>query len=245
MKAIQIKNLKKVYNPYSSFPKIALKDVSLEVEESEFICIMGTSGSGKTTLINVLSTIDDATNGKIQINLHNLITMSENERALLRKNEIGFIFQNYNLIESLRIKDNILFSLRINNIDPKIQQERLNQLTKLDKYPLQCSGGQQQRAAIARALIMQPQIIFADEPTGNLDCENAKELMELFKKINKENHTTIVMVTHDSLVASYSNRLLYLEDGKISKCLERKNKTQEEYYRDIIAITTKMDLAHV
>lgn len=97
----------------------------------------------------------------------------------------------------------------------------------------------------ARALIMQPQIIFADEPTGNLDCENAKELMELFKKINKENHTTIVMVTHDSLVASYSNRLLYLEDGKISKCLERKNKTQEEYYRDIIAITTKMDLAHV
>ena len=188
MKAIQVENLKKVYNPYSAFPKIALKDVSLEVEESEFICIMGTSGSGKTTLINVLSTIDDATNGKIQINLHNLITMSENERALLRKKEIGFIFQNYNLIESLRIKDNILFSLRINNIDPKIQQERLNQLTKqlnieeiLDKYPLQCSGGQQQRAAIARALIMQPQIIFADEPTGNLDCENAKELMELFK----------------------------------------------------------------
>ena len=213
---------------------------------------MGTSGSGKTTLINVLSTIDEATNGKIQINLHNLITMSENEKALLRKKEIGFIFQNYNLIESLRIKDNILFSLRINNIDPKIQQERLNQLTKqlnieeiLDKYPLQCSGGQQQRAAIARALIMQPQIIFADEPTGNLDCENAKELMELFKKINRENHTTIVMVTHDSLVASYSNRLLYLEDGKISKCLERNNKTQEEYYRDIIAITTKMDLAHV
>lgn len=193
MKAIQVENLKKVYNPYSAFPKIALKDVSLEVEESEFICIMGTSGSGKTTLINVLSTIDDATNGKIQINLHNLITMSENEKALLRKKEIGFIFQNYNLIESLRIKDNILFSLRINNIDPKIQQERLNQLTKqlnieeiLDKYPLQCSGGQQQRAAIARALIMQPQIIFADEPTGNLDCENAKELMELFKKINRE-----------------------------------------------------------
>lgn len=157
-----------------------------------------------------------------------------------------------NLIESLRIKDNILFSLRINNIDPKIQQERLNQLTKQlnieeipDKYPLQCSGGQQQRAAIARALIMKPKIIFADEPTGNLDCENAKELMELFKKINKENHTTIVMVTHDSLVASYSNRLLYLEDGKISKCLEKNNKTQEEYYRDIIAITTKMDLAHV
>ena len=184
MKVIKVENLKKVYNPYSTFPKIALKDVSLEVEESEFICIMGTSGSGKTTLINVLSTIDEATNGKIQINLHNLMTMSENEKALLRKKEIGFIFQNYNLIESLRIKDNILFSLRINNVDQKVQQERLNQLAKqlnieeiLDKYPLLCSGGQQQRAAIARALIMQPQIIFADEPTGNLDCENAKELM--------------------------------------------------------------------
>lgn len=252
MKVIKVENLKKVYSPYSAFPKIALEDLNLEVEESEFICIMGTSGSGKTTLINVLSTIDEATSGKIQINLHNLMTMSENERALLRKKEIGFIFQNYNLIESLRIKDNILFSLRINHIDQKIQQERFNQLVKqlnieeiLDKFPLQCSGGQQQRAAIARALIMQPQILFADEPTGNLDCENAKELMELFKKINKENHTTIVMVTHDSLVASYSNRLLYLEDGKISKCSERKNKTQEEYYRDIIEITTKMDLAHV
>lgn len=128
MKVIKVENLKKVYNPYSTFPKIALKDVSLEVEESEFICIMGTSGSGKTTLINVLSTIDEATNGKIQINLHNLMTMSENEKALLRKKEIGFIFQNYNLIESLRIKDNILFSLRINNVDQKVQQERLNQL---------------------------------------------------------------------------------------------------------------------
>ena len=128
MKAIKVENLKKVYNPYSAFSKVALKDVSLEVEESEFICIMGTSGSGKTTLINVLSTIDEATNGKIQINLHNLMTMSENEKALLRKKEIGFIFQNYNLIESLRIKDNILFSLRINNIDKKIKNYGINHL---------------------------------------------------------------------------------------------------------------------
>ena len=227
MKAIKVENLKKVYNPYSAFSKVALKDVSLEVEESEFICIMGTSGSGKTTLINVLSTIDEATNGKIQINLHNLMTMSENEKALLRKKEIGFIFQNYNLIESLRIKDNILFSLRINNIDPKIQQERLNQLTKqlnieeiLDKYPLQCSGGQQQRAAIARALIMKPKIIFADEPTGNLDTQTSHDVMGLLKTVARKYQQTTILITHDMDVAQLSDRIVYMEDGKIRK--ERK-----------------------
>ena len=227
MKAIKVENLKKVYNPYSAFSKVALKDVSLEVEESEFICIMGTSGSGKTTLINVLSTIDEATNGKIQINLHNLMTMSENEKALLRKKEIGFIFQNYNLIESLRIKDNILFSLRINNIDPKIQQERLNQLTKQlnieeipDKYPLQCSGGQQQRAAIARALIMKPKIIFADEPTGNLDTQTSHDVMGLLKTVARKYQQTTILITHDMDVAQLSDRIVYMEDGKIRK--ERK-----------------------
>ena len=168
------------------------------------------------------------------------------------KNEIGFIFQNYNLIDSLRIKDNILFSLRLNKINKEEQIEKLNKLSKqlgieeiLDKYPSQCSGGQQQRAAIARALIMEPKIIFADEPTGSLDSINAKELMVLFRKINKMNNTTIVMVTHDSLVASYSSKLYYLEDGKISKCIEKENKKQEEYYKEIINITTKMDLSHV
>ena len=146
--------------------------------------------------------------------------------------------------------ENIVLPVNLdgNTVDENFMQGIVSMLGLRDKLlsmPSNLSGGQQQRAAIARALIMKPKIIFADEPTGNLDCENAKELMELFKKINKENHTTIVMVTHDSLVASYSNRLLYLEDGKISKCLEKNNKTQEEYYRDIIAITTKMDLAHV
>ena len=178
--------------------------------------------------------------------------MNENEKSKMRKNEIGFIFQNYNLIDSLRIKDNILFSLRLNKINKEEQIEKLNKLSKqlgieeiLDKYPSQCSGGQQQRAAIARALIMEPKIIFADEPTGSLDSINAKELMVLFREINKMNNTTIVMVTHDSLVASYSSKLYYLEDGKISKCIEKENKKQEEYYKEIINITTKMDLSHV
>ena len=257
MAIIEIENLKKVYNPYSAYPKVALNNLSLKVDEGDFVCIMGASGSGKTTLISIMSTIDDATNGKIIIGDKNIATMNENEKSKMRKNEIGFIFQNYNLIDSLRIKDNILFSLRLNKINKEEQIEKLNKLSKqlgieeiLDKYPSQCSGGQQQRVAIARALvarplIMEPKIIFADEPTGSLDSINAKELMVLFREINKMNNTTIVMVTHDSLVASYSSKLYYLEDGKISKCIEKENKKQEEYYKEIINITTKMDLSHV
>ena len=252
MAIIEIENLKKVYNPYSAYPKVALNNLSLKVDEGDFVCIMGASGSGKTTLISIMSTIDDATNGKIIIGDKNIATMNENEKSKMRKNEIGFIFQNYNLIDSLRIKDNILFSLRLNKVNKEEQIEKLNKLSKqlgieeiLDKYPSQCSGGQQQRAAIARALIMEPKIIFADEPTGSLDSINAKELMVLFREINKMNNTTIVMVTHDSLVASYSSKLYYLEDGKISKCIEKENKKQEEYYKEIINITTKMDLSHV
>lgn len=252
MAIIEIDKLKKVYNPNSAYPKVALNDLSLKVDKGDFVCIMGASGSGKTTLISVMSTIDDASGGKILIEGNDIAVMNENQKSLLRKSEIGFIFQNYNLIESLRIKDNILFSLRINKVSKEIQIERLTKLVKqldieeiLEKYPSQCSGGQQQRAAIARALIMEPKIIFADEPTGSLDSINAKELMVLFRDINKVNNTTIVMVTHDSLVASYSSKLYYLEDGKISKCIERVNKTQEEYYKEIINITTKMDLSHV
>lgn len=252
MSYMEIRNLKKVYNPYGVHPKVALNGLDFKVEKGDFICIMGASGSGKTTLVNILSTIDEATGGQILLNQKDLLLLSEKEKANLRKEEIGFIFQNYNLIESLTIKNNILFSLRLNKINKEEQIEKLNKLSKqlgieeiLDKYPSQCSGGQQQRAAIARALIMEPKIIFADEPTGSLDSINAKELMVLFRKINKMNNTTIVMVTHDSLVASYSSKLYYLEDGKISKCIEKENKKQEEYYKEIINITTKMDLSHV
>ena len=190
---LMVDNITKTYGKKGEKQYQALKGVNFKVASGEFVAIMGASGSGKTTLLNILSTLDKPTTGQVCINGKDISNLNANQMADFRSKEIGFIFQNYNLIESLRIKDNILFSLRINNIDPKIQQERLNQLTKQlnieeipDKYPLQCSGGQQQRAAIARALIMKPKIIFADEPTGNLDCENAKELMELFKKINKE-----------------------------------------------------------
>ena len=175
--------------------------------------------------------------------------MNDKQKAQLRKKFIGFIFQNYNLIESLTIKNNILFSLRANQINQSIQNEKLSTISKqlniddiLEKYPHQCSGGQQQRVAIARALIINPQIVFADEPTGNLDSLNTKELMELFVKINKQNNTTIIMVTHDNLVASYSTKMFYLKDGKIDQYIEKKQKSQEQYYKDIMAITAQMNL---
>mgnify|MGYP000944755004 CR=1 FL=1 len=184
---------------------------------------MGASGSGKTTLVNILSTIDEATGGQILLNQKDLLLLSEKEKANLRKEEIGFIFQNYNLIESLTIKNNILFSLRLNKVDQQTQLEKLNELTKMlnieeiiDKYPSQCSGGQQQRAAIARALINEPKIIFADEPTGNLDSKTTMEVLRLMQRIVREQKQTLVMVTHDNNLASYADRRIRIVDGKIT-----------------------------
>ena len=209
---------------------------------------MGPSGSGKTTLVNILSTIDEATSGKVILLGQDISNMSEKDKASLRKSEIGFIFQNYNLIETLKNKDNILFSLRLNNVSLDKQQQALTKISKklgiediIDKFPFECSGGQQQRVAIARALITNPKILFADEPTGNIDSLSARELMELFVKINQENNTTIIMVSHDSFVASYSNKLYYIVDGKIKNLLNKDNLSQFDYYSEIVKITAQID----
>lgn len=247
-KIMAIKNLKKIYGVHGSNPKIAVNDISLQIEQGDFVCIMGPSGSGKTTLVNILSTIDEATSGKVTLLGHDISNMSEKDKASLRKSEIGFIFQNYNLIETLKNKDNILFSLRLNNAPLDKQQQALTKISKklgivdiIDKYPFECSGGQQQRVAIARALITNPKILFADEPTGNIDSLSARELMELFVQINQENNTTIVMVSHDSFVASYSNKLYYIVDGKIKNLLNKNKLSQFDYYSEIIKITTQID----
>lgn len=247
-KIMAIKNLKKIYGVHGPNPKIAVNDISLQIEQGDFVCIMGPSGSGKTTLVNILSTIDEATSGKVTLLGHDISNMSEKDKASLRKSEIGFIFQNYNLIETLKNKDNILFSLRLNNAPLDKQQQALTKVSKklgivdiIDKYPFECSGGQQQRVAIARALITNPKILFADEPTGNIDSLGARELMELFVQINQENNTTIVMVSHDSFVASYSNKLYYIVDGKIKNLLNKNKLSQFDYYNEIIKITTQID----
>ncbi len=222
MSYMEIRNLKKVYNPYGVHPKVALNGLDFKVEKGDFICIMGASGSGKTTLVNILSTIDEATGGQILLNQKDLLLLSEKEKANLRKEEIGFIFQNYNLIESLTIKNNILFSPRLNKVNQQTQLERLHELTKMlnieeiiDKYPSQCSGGQQQRVALARALASKPAIIFADEPTGNLDAKSSKEVVDLLKIAQRKYHETVILVTHDQEIASIADRVITIEDGKI------------------------------
>lgn len=247
-KVMAIKNLKKIYGVRGPNPKVAINDISLQIDQGDFVCIMGPSGSGKTTLVNILSTIDEATSGKVILLGQDISNMSEKDKASLRKSEIGFIFQNYNLIETLKNKDNILFSLRLNNVSLDKQQQALIKISKklgiediIDKFPFECSGGQQQRVAIARALITNPKILFADEPTGNIDSLSARELMELFVKINQENNTTIIMVSHDSFVASYSNKLYYIVDGKIKNLLNKDNLSQFDYYSEIVKITTQID----
>ena len=224
MSYMEIRNLKKVYNPYGMHPKVALNGLDFKVEKGDFICIMGASGSGKTTLVNILSTIDEATGGQILLNQKDLLLLSEKEKANLRKEEIGFIFQNYNLIESLTIKNNILFSLRLNKVDQQTQLEKLNELTKMlnieeiiDKYPSQCSGGQQQRVAIARAIVNRPKVLIADEPTGNLDPETSKEIINVLMRINEEQGTTVLVVTHDQkIVQEHKKRTILMEDGCIN-----------------------------
>ena len=215
--------LNKVNYSYKNGKKV-LNDISMEFEKGKFYAILGVSGSGKTTLVNILSTIDEATHGQIFLNQKDLLLLSEKEKANLRKEEIGFIFQNYNLIESLTIKNNILFSLRLNKVDQKIQLEKLNELTKMlnieeiiDKYPSQCSGGQQQRVAIARALVSEAPVILADEPTGNLDNDTAGEIIEILKKLAKERNKCVIVVTHSKEVANSADIILELSGKKLKK----------------------------
>ena len=254
---IKIESLTKIYNPLSLNPKLALDQVSLDVKEGEFIAIMGKSGSGKTTLLNILSTIDDLTNiikncntsnltkGKLFIYGKNIYEMSETERAHFRKENIGFIFQNFNLLDTLTVKENIILPLKL--AGKIIDEEDFKQIIKdleiddlLDKYPFECSGGQSQRVAVARTLVMHPKIIFADEPTGNLDGVRSKQLMQYLEKVNQEDKITVIMVTHDPLDAAYSSQMYYIEDGKIKDHLMKNDDSFDTYFNKIVKISMEL-----
>ncbi|MGL4363530.1 MAG: ABC transporter ATP-binding protein [Cellulosilyticaceae bacterium] len=216
-------NLTKIYGTFKGAKEVtAIKDINLSIKKGDFVGIMGPSGSGKTTLLNILSGLDKATSGTIEIEKSNMTKMSKDELILYRRKNIGYIFQDFNLMDSLTVKENIGLPLILDHIAPKIIDEKVNTLMKFfdiedlsDKYPYHISGGQKQRVAAARALVNDPVVCFADEPTGNLDSKSSKNVMNMLTKMNKEKMATILMVTHDAFAASYCKRIIFIKDGEI------------------------------
>ena len=244
MEVLKVNNLKKYYGNNINITK-ALNNISFTVSNNEFVAIMGASGSGKTTLLNTISTIDSVTSGNIIINGVDITNLKEEELSNFRKENLGFVFQDFNLLDTLTIKENIALSLIINKEDKDKIDNLVLDISKklgiediLNKYPYEVSGGQKQRCASARALINNPKLILADEPTGALDSRNARVLLETFKEMNEELNATILMVTHDAFSASYANRVLFIKDGKIFNEIIKGQKTRGEFYDEIIDVLT-------
>lgn len=242
---IKAEYVSKIYGLASKHPYQALNDITLTINEGEFVCIMGPSGAGKSTLLNVLTTIDFPTKGKVFIDGEEVRTLSSHQVGLLRYERLGFIFQNFNLLDALTVKENIAVPLSLASVNRQEIDERIISIASklnieklLEKYPYECSGGQRQRIAIARALINHPKIIVADEPTGNLDSANSHEVLNFFSKLNTEEGVTILMVTHDPLIASYSSKLLYIKDGMIEHTIHKEALEQKDYFYRIVDINS-------
>lgn len=225
MNILSVKNLSKIYGDENNHV-IALDNVSFDVEIGEFIAIIGASGSGKSTLLHQIGGVDHPSSGKVIINNTDIYTLNENDLAIFRRNEIGLIYQFYNLIPVLNVKENITLPLQLAH--QKVDQKRFNTLieqlglsNRLKHLPNQLSGGQQQRVSIARALINQPSLVLADEPTGNLDSKNSDEIIRLLKEANEKYHQTIIIITHDNNIAKLTNRVITIKDGKIISDLKR------------------------
>lgn len=241
---LKIEDIEKYYGNKSCLTK-AIDHISFEVKKGEFISIMGASGSGKTTLLNCISTIDRVTSGHIYLEGNDITKLKGNELNKFRREELGFIFQDFNLLDTLTAYENIALALSIQNvkakeIDKRIQEiaKKLNIVDVLKKYPYQMSGGQKQRVASARAIITNPKLILADEPTGALDSKSSKMLLESFENLNKELQATILMVTHDAFTSSYASRVIFIKDGKIFHELIRGKDTRKEFFDKIIDVVT-------
>ena len=241
---LRVESLKKHYGKEPNITK-ALNGISFQVVKGEFLGIMGSSGSGKTTLLNCLATIIKPTDGSIQMQEKDLGQLKGSQLADYRGKEIGYLFQNFELLDNLTAKENILLPLSLHKVDANESKVRLELLSQyldiselLDKFPSQLSGGQRQRVAAARALILDPKIVFADEPTGALDSKNATILMQKLSEMNQVEETTILMVTHDSVAASFCNRILFIQDGKLFHEIRRDypRESQEDFYQRILKV---------
>lgn len=246
---LSAKHVTKIYGVGTSHPVTALNDVNLDLDAGDFVCVMGPSGAGKSTFINCLSTIDLPTKGQVYINNQEIRTMSENEIGRFRYGNLGFIFQEFNLIDALTIRENIAVPLALANMPVKEIKERIEGIARrleiiklLDKYPGECSGGQRQRVAIARALVTHPKLIVADEPTGNLDSKNSHEILNIFGELNKHDGVAILMVTHDPMIASYADRMVYIKDGQIDALIERGDSTQKDFFHRIVDVNSAESL---
>lgn len=243
---LKMKNVTKVYETENT-STVAVKNVSFEITKGQFVGIMGASGSGKTTLLNVIATIDKATSGQIEIDGQDIARLSENDLASFRREHLGFVFQEYNLLDTLTVYENIALALTIKQVPKETVKKTIFDLSdKLDisdilnKFPYEVSGGQRQRCACVRAIATNPSLILADEPTGALDSHSAKQLLETFVMLGQEYSATILMVTHDALSASYCDKILFMQDGEVKDFLDREQESKQDFFIKILDAMAKI-----
>jgi len=247
---LQAKNINKTFgtkgNQYT-----ALQNISLTIEEGEFVGIMGPSGAGKSTLLNIFSTIDTPTSGEIIIDGQNIVAMNEEKLSDFRRHKLGFIFQDYNLLDTLTVKENILLPLALSKVPTNEIEKRVKEIANmfgiheiLDKYPYHISGGQKQRAAASRAIVSNPSLILADEPTGALDSKSATGLLESLSKLNQNNQSTILMVTHDAFAASHCKRVILINDGRLFQELHKEDMTRKAFFGQILEVLAALGGGH-
>lgn len=243
---LQAQNVCKVYGIKGNL-YTALDNINLEIEKGDFVGIMGPSGAGKSTLLNVFSTIDQSTSGAIKISGQELAIMNEEQMSSFRRDKLGFIFQDYNLLDTLSVRENIILPLALAKHSVKDMEARLEEVADtfhirdiLDKYPNEISGGQKQRTAASRAIIADPSLIFADEPTGALDSKSATDLLENLKRLNEQKYSTIMMVTHDAYAASFCKRILFIKDGTLYTEIYRGAQTRKEFFQKILDVLAQL-----
>ena len=243
---LQVEHLVREYGGRGSLTR-AIDDVSFTVEQGEFVGIMGASGSGKSTLLNCVSTIDTPTSGSICVEGQEVTRLRPKQISRFRRERLGFVFQDCNLLDTLTAFENIALALTIRRVAPGLVEKKVRETAQLleiadcmDKYPYQMSGGQRQRTAAARAIVTDPALVLADEPTGALDSKSAKLLLDRFEALNRQRKATILMVTHDAFTASYCHRILFLQDGAMLTQLERGERSRRDFFRQIIGVVTRL-----